>query len=188
MRRYTFQSRCEMKMLVCGETLLTDLCDKITCPSSLWTQQPLAPDEEIDFDISFGVGPSIQRSLYKSITSNLLQNIFRDRFLFIHDTFYVDVAGEDSTKEIRKFLARKRDEIGSYESRDMQGVRISELTLRLGQPYLFQHQGNCEHLLIFSDLRLLNASDEQLPERYPIQVYDTRTEILCRVCRRVMAV
>ena len=70
----------------------------------------------------------------------------------------------------------------------MSEVRVKELTLRLGQPYLFQHQGNCEHLLIFSDLRLLNASDEQLPERYPIKVYDTRTEILCFVCRRVNAV
>jgi snRNA-activating protein complex subunit 3 len=123
-------------------------------------------------------------------TANRFQNAYPGRFLFIHDTFYVDAASdeEDLTREIREFMARKRDEIRPHGFRLMQGVRFSELTLRLGQPYLFQHQGICEHQLIFSDLRLLNASDEQLPERYPIKVYDTRSELLCRVCRRVMAV
>jgi len=101
----------------------------------------------------------------------------------------VDVADgrEDPTKEIREFMAEEPYGIRAHVSRSMEGVRISELTLRLGQPYLFQHQGNCEHLLLFSDLRLLNASDEQLPECYPIKVYDTRTEVLCRACRRVRA-
>jgi len=166
-----YRNRCEVKMLVCGETLLTDLCDKISCPSSLWSHCPITPGEaRPDADNNFG-------------------NTYPSRFLFIHDTFYVDLVNErvDPTEKIREFMDRKSEVIGHYTTTSMEGVRVSDLTLRLGQPYVFQHQGICEHLVIFSDMRLLNASDEQLVEKYPIKVYDSRLDVLCRVCKKVMA-
>ena len=43
--------------------------------------------------------------------------------------------------------------VGPFTSCSMQGVCMRDLSVRLGQPYLFLHQGNCEHLLVFSDLR-----------------------------------
>lgn len=43
--------------------------------------------------------------------------------------------------------------VGPFEAVSMQGVTFQSLTIRLGQPYLYIHQGNCEHLIVFSDLR-----------------------------------
>lgn len=37
---------------------------------------------------------------------------------------------------------------------------------RLGQPYLFLHSGNCEHLIQFTDLRLMTKDDEQVSELF----------------------
>lgn len=39
-----------------------------------------------------------------------------------------------------------------FESVDMDEVQFDQLHLRLGYPYLYSH-GNCEHLVMFRDLR-----------------------------------
>ena len=36
----------------------------------------------------------------------------------------------------------------------MEETRFEDLTIQLGYPYLYFHQGNCEHLLVFKDVRL----------------------------------
>lgn len=120
------------------------------------------------------------------------KSIYSQRFLFIHDTLYVDGCPIDSpadpTRAIRAFLKRKREKgISAHHAVPMGEVRVRDLTLRLGQPYLFQHVGSCEHLVVFSDLRLLNAGDVQEAEKYPLKVMDARAEAICLVCRRLMA-
>ncbi|KAI1722907.1 snRNA-activating protein complex subunit 3 [Ditylenchus destructor] len=164
----TFRKRCEVKLLVCGKTPLVKLRDKIFCASDFWCN--VEDTEVLDKDAYFS----------KRFPSN---------FIFIHDTFYVDTGPHtvDISEPIREFMARKTD-FGPHEVKDIADVRIIDLKLRLGQPYLYQHQGKCEHLLVFSDLRLLNASDEQKVDEYPIRVYDTVKQIMCCVCKETVAV
>jgi snRNA-activating protein complex subunit 3 len=38
-------------------------------------------------------------------------------------------------------------------SRKMEETTFQELTVRIGVPYIYVHQGNCEHMLIVSDVR-----------------------------------
>jgi len=130
--------------------------------------------------------------LSSRIIPSHLQSIYPERFLFIHDTFYLDGCPLDSstdpTTAIRAFLKRKRQQgIGAYHTVPMGDTRVRDLTLRLGHPYLFQHVGNCEHLIIFTDLRLMNAGDAQEVEKYPLKVMDDRASTTCIVCRRVLA-
>ena len=35
----------------------------------------------------------------------------------------------------------------------MEETKFEDLKIKLGYPYVYTHQGNCEHLLIFRDLR-----------------------------------
>ena len=35
----------------------------------------------------------------------------------------------------------------------MEDTKFEELKIRLGYPYYYCHQGNCEHLMIFDDMR-----------------------------------
>ena len=43
--------------------------------------------------------------------------------------------------------------LGLFTSKRMEDVVFEDLKVKLGYPYLYCHQGNCEHLLIFTDLR-----------------------------------
>lgn len=79
-------------------------------------------------------------------------------------------------------MDRKPKEFGPYQVKDIRNIRIIDLNLRLGQPYVFQHQGSCEHLMIFTDLRLMNVADEQRLTEYPIRVYNNVPQILCCAC------
>lgn len=112
--------------------------------------------------------------------------LYPSSFIFIHDTFYIDYSlpdSQDISKPIREFMARKKC-FDPVTSKDIEGVRIIDLKLRLGQPYVFQHSGTCEHLLIFHDLRLLERTDVQDLDRYPMVVFEKKGDVRCAACKR----
>uniref|UniRef100_A0A915DQJ2 snRNA-activating protein complex subunit 3 n=1 Tax=Ditylenchus dipsaci TaxID=166011 RepID=A0A915DQJ2_9BILA len=166
----SIRNRCEVKLVVRGDTPLSKLKNKIFCASDLWCNRK---DDETMHD----------RETYFS-------SLYPSNFIFVHDTFYVDKGPNtvDITEPIRQFMDRKPGEFGSYKVEDIASARVIDLSLRLGQPYVYQHQGKCEHLLIFSDLRLLNAGDEQRDSEYPIRVYDNVHQVLCCTCNNTVAV
>jgi len=172
--KHGFLKRCELRLVVRGQTQLTDIMDRIVCSADLWTNfEEFEPMTREDFN-------------NKGIR---FRERFPSRFTFIHDTFYVDQRlsnSRDITENIRAFMDRKK-EIGDYQIRDIEGITVADLTLRLGQPYLFQHQGNCEHQMIFTDLHLLTAAEEQSIEKYPLKVYEHLKPINCCTCKETMA-
>ena len=106
-----------------------------------------------------------------------MQRIFPGAFFYIEGCFYDDDRQPHASKLSRSAItllvlifdksskvnfscscivdwANQDDvSVGPFTSQSMQEVTFSQLTLRLGQPYLFTHQGNCEHLIVFTDLR-----------------------------------
>jgi len=36
---------------------------------------------------------------------------------------------------------------------NMQDCTFNDLRIRLGYPYVFVHQGDCEHMIVFKDIR-----------------------------------
>uniref|UniRef100_A0A158PAK1 snRNA-activating protein complex subunit 3 n=1 Tax=Angiostrongylus cantonensis TaxID=6313 RepID=A0A158PAK1_ANGCA len=112
--------------------------------------------------------------------------VYPSSFIFIHDTFYIDYSlpnSQDISEPIREFMARKKC-FDPVTSRDIEGVKIIDLKLRLGQPYVFQHSGTCEHLLVFHDLRLLEKTDVQALERYPLVLFEKRGDVRCAACKQ----
>ena len=84
---------------------------------------------------------------------------------------------------IRKWASEKGRGIGEMDSKDIDGVNISDLTLRLGYPYLFMHRGDCEHLVVFSDLRMFNPNVDAQMKDFPIQCCTKkRCPIRCSMC------
>lgn len=61
---------------------------------------------------------------------------------------------------------------------------FDKLNIRLGHPYLFVHQGDCEHLMVFSDLRMFNsATDNASVKDYPkFLTGNRRTQTRCGLC------
>ena len=79
--------------------------------------------------------------------------------------------------------AERSSRLQGLQSRLMDGARFIDLAIRLRYPYLFVHQGNCEHIMMFTELRLVNPSDDQYIEQYPKQVFRTRQmRHKCRMC------
>lgn len=40
-----------------------------------------------------------------------------------------------------------------FNKAEIDKVTFSDLSVRFGYPYVYQHLGNCEHLIVFSDAR-----------------------------------
>uniref|UniRef100_A0A8R1I5B6 Small nuclear RNA-activating complex polypeptide 3 n=1 Tax=Caenorhabditis japonica TaxID=281687 RepID=A0A8R1I5B6_CAEJA len=156
------------KFLVRGDTLLFDLRQKLCCQSD--TIVPLENGEELNpMNLDFCTAEK-----------------FPSAFIFIHDTFYVDSSSphaKDISFPIRNFMQQK-EIFDPVEATKMDDIRIVDLKLRLGQPYLFQHSGNCEHLLVFHDLRLLHESDPHGLEKYPFTLYEKTNDRKCEVCKK----
>uniref|UniRef100_A0A158R5Y0 snRNA-activating protein complex subunit 3 n=1 Tax=Syphacia muris TaxID=451379 RepID=A0A158R5Y0_9BILA len=124
-------------------------------------------------------------------------------FLFIHDTFYVSdyysgmeevvqqisdtplIQLTDISEPIRKWMLRKKDQFGPTQVKSILNVSVKELTCRLGYPYVYIHQGCCEHVFFFSDLRLMDKHD--YPESYPHRVSDESLKNYCVVCHKNLA-
>jgi len=65
----------------------------------------------------------------------------------------------------------------------MEGVTFDSLKPRLGFGYVYIHQGNCEHIICFSDVRLIQSSNCLISSKYPRIVSLKRyTGYLCYIC------
>ncbi|WKX95664.1 hypothetical protein Q1695_012264 [Nippostrongylus brasiliensis] len=158
----------ERKLLLRGDSTLMSLRQKILCIC----------DSVVELEDGKELEPVDQ--------SRTHMVLYPSSFIFIHDTFYVDYSLPNSTdisEPIREFMAKKKC-FDPVISRNIEGVRIIDLKLRLGQPYVFQHSGTCEHLLIFHDLRLLDKSDAQELDRYPMVLYEKKGDVRCAACKR----
>ncbi len=66
---------------------------------------------------------------------------------------------------IRDWAKDPKRKIGPFEKGVMEHTKIEDLDVRLGYPYVFCHQGDHEHLISFSDARLVSPEDPQKPSR-----------------------
>ncbi|VDK23830.1 unnamed protein product [Anisakis simplex] len=88
-------------------------------------------------------------------------------------------------RPIRKWMEKKKDNFGPVEMKDLAGIQIQDLVCRLGYPYVYVHQGSCEHVFYFTDLRLMDAQD--YPISFPQMLSDTSFEHNCKICHRHIA-
>lgn len=73
--------------------------------------------------------------------------------------------------------------LAPFTSQPMQDTCFNDLSIRLGSYYLYQHQGDCKHTIIFTELRMLHSTDMNLKLAYPMPVFKSRTKQLrCFVC------
>ncbi|CAH3195011.1 unnamed protein product, partial [Porites evermanni] len=159
------------EFLVLGSQCLTELRDKIFCTAD----GMILGDHSENPD---------------ALSQPTAKENFKSGFFFIEGVFYNDrrdPLSRDYSKVIRDWAKdpqrRKCPGLGLFTSKRMEDMVFEDLKIRLGYPYLYCHQGNCEHLIIFTDLRLLDVDDERNRNEYPLQVFKHRGKRLrCRVC------
>lgn len=94
---------------------------------------------------------------------------------FAHGSFF---------RVIRDWAANVGRGIGPLDHKLMECTRLADLQVNLGQPYLFLHQGDCEHLLVFTDIRMYNPmTDSTFIKDYPKFIAtNKRLQIKCGLC------
>nr|CAI5820194.1 unnamed protein product [Callosobruchus analis] len=102
--------------------------------------------------------------------------------IFIENVFYNDFRSPhsiDLSKEVIEWAKRKN--LGQFVSQPMWNVYLKDLKLKLGYPYVYIHQGNCEHIISFSDAKLL--SEPSCSRNYPrISSYSKKYNYQCFLC------
>ncbi|XP_064357382.1 snRNA-activating protein complex subunit 3 isoform X3 [Dromaius novaehollandiae] len=124
-------------VLVLGSQKLTELRDSISCVSDLqiggeFSNQPDQAPEHISKD------------LYKSA-------FFYFEGIFYNDKRYPEC--RDLSRTIIEWSESHDRGYGNLQSAKMEDYTFNDLSLRIGFPYLFCHQGNCEHIIIITDIR-----------------------------------
>ncbi|KAJ7406273.1 snRNA-activating protein complex subunit 3 [Willisornis vidua] len=123
-------------VLVLGSQKLTELRDSISCISDLqivgeFSSQPDQAPEHISKD------------LYKSA-------FFYFEGIFYNDKRYPEC--RDLSRTIIEWSESHDRGYGNLQSVKMEDYVFNDLLLKIGFPYLFCHQGNCEHIIIVTDI------------------------------------
>ncbi|XP_059047986.1 snRNA-activating protein complex subunit 3 [Achroia grisella] len=152
---------CDVVLL--GRQTLADLRDRIVCPN------------DIDMRIDVSEHPD-------HVPTSTAKELFPSGFLFINNVIYVDTREgcRDISAPLRQWASARG--IGLLPHRDLT-ARLDELTIRLGYPEVYIHQGNCEHLFTFSEVRLLNATDPLDISHYPRHTAVSQNQtVYCTTC------
>jgi hypothetical protein len=60
--------------------------------------------------------------------------------------------------------------LGEFTSKRMDETRFLDLAIQIGRPYTYVHEGDCEHEIIFTQVRMTNENDPP-SGAYPYLVY-----------------
>lgn len=165
--------RLSQEFFVQGRQRLTELRDKIYCHCQF------GPFNDISDDFN-----SIQETPNQNQFEQTLSKEDGFGFYFITDTFYNDyrISNTDYTVETREWMSRQ-DSIGPVQVKSMHDTKFEDLNLRVGFPQVYRHHINCEHIVSFTDIRLLASDDSLKSTDYPILrcVSSTKTT-LCMIC------
>ncbi|TMS23346.1 snRNA-activating protein complex subunit 3 [Larimichthys crocea] len=158
-------SRPHMSLLMTGSHSLAELRDAICCVSDLQVCGEFSntPDLAPDF---------------------ISKDLFKSSFFFFEGVFYNDMRFPEC-QDISKTTIEwaKARNYPAYTQAKMEDTRFVDLTIKVGFPYLYCHQGDCEHLVIITDIRLTHKSDCLDKKLYPLLIRKDRLLTQkCTVC------
>ncbi|GAM21055.1 hypothetical protein SAMD00019534_042300 [Acytostelium subglobosum LB1] len=109
----------------------------------------------------------------------------KSSYFFINGVFYDDMRDPSNlrySQTIIEWLDKKGKNNG-YVSKNMEDYTFFDLSISLGERYLYCNQGNCEHFLIFHKIRLVKPTDCIRISTYPIIVDQLKSRRRrCRIC------
>ncbi|XP_063770145.1 snRNA-activating protein complex subunit 3 [Pseudophryne corroboree] len=171
-----FQKHKEYKphetILVLGSQKLTELRDVIKCVSDL------------QIGGEFSNNPDMA-------PENICKDLFKSAFFYFEGVFYNDMRYPECREISRTIVewAESRDRgHGKFQMAKMEDFTLNDLHIKIGFPYLYCHQGDCEHIVTITDIRLIHHEDCLDRTLYPLHIrkhwFWTRK---CSVCKLYIA-
>lgn len=112
---------------------------------------------------------SSNNELYKGKTE-------RCQYIIIGDHIYY----HGDVEELDNFLERAHSfEKVNYKLIYMNDIKLGDLRVIFGHPYLYRHLGGCDHMICFREARIFMKNDEyqhDVVERavYPYEVFESK--------------
>jgi snRNA-activating protein complex subunit 3 len=109
---------------------------------------------------------------------------------FIENCFYNDTrAGRAAVRYSDPIIdwvkqERRYTHIGlaHFDTAVMEQTVFYDLSIRLGSHYQFMHQGDCTHVIIFTDMRIAHPADINNVHAYPLRPFQAKSNTKrCRV-------
>ncbi|KAL8203130.1 UNVERIFIED_CONTAM: small nuclear RNA activating complex, polypeptide 3 [Gekko kuhli] len=141
-------------MLVLGSQHLTEVRDSISCVSDLQIGGEFSrhPDQAPEY---------ISKDLYKSA------------FFYFEGIFYNDMRYPECRNLSRVIIewaeSRERGYTNLQDAK-MEDYTFNDLNIKVGFPYLYCHQGDCEHIVLITDIRLIHQDDCLDRSLYPLLI------------------
>jgi len=164
--------RYSQEIWLLGHHTLADLRDQIRCTADLYIVGEQQADTERE-------------------RAHRAQDVYKSGFIYIEGCFYNDMREEENIdySQVIRDWADRSSSVGPFTTAKMEETRLQDLTLRVGHPYVYTHQGEHEHLLSFIDIRQLGPEDPQRPSHYPlIRSLGSQQSRYCMICETYIAV
>ncbi|XP_077237488.1 snRNA activating complex family protein isoform X2 [Tasmannia lanceolata] len=171
------------EFLVLGRQLLTDLRDNIYCLTDHLMQKAEQHDPSGYFlieDVFYNDLRDPSAIDYSEPIFDWLRN-HKDEAL---DRWECVISGE--LQKMRKSLlgGESISHLPDFKAIDMHKTRFCDLRFRLGSGYLYCHQGDCKHIIVIRDMRLIHPDDVQNGAAYPIRTFQRRPHCWkCSICK-----
>lgn len=149
-----------------GRNVLSDVIDIIDCESN------------------FRVVKEVENTNVNLSDFKDAKKKYPSQTVFIDGVFYNDTRVPEAIDLSPKIIEwAKEKNIGNFTTDKMQEVTLSSLKPRFGYPYVYIHQGDCEHIVVFSDARLIQTEDCLTSSKYPkITSFSRTVNIMCFIC------
>ncbi|XP_054635411.1 snRNA-activating protein complex subunit 3 isoform X1 [Dunckerocampus dactyliophorus] len=157
--------RPHVTLLLLGSQSLTELRDAICCASDLQVSGELSNTPEMAPDF-------------------ISKDHFKSAFFFFEGVFYNDMRYPEC-RDISETTIKwaKANNFPPYRQAKMEDTKFVDLKVKVGFPYLYCHQGDCEHVVIITDVRLTHKDDCLDRKLYPLLTHKHRVTVQkCAVC------
>ncbi|KAF6145959.1 hypothetical protein GIB67_033318 [Kingdonia uniflora] len=93
------------------------------------------------------------------------------------------LSGELQQKQKAALGNATKAHLPHFKSYRMHEIRFRDLPFRLGAGYLYCHQGDCKHIFVIRDMRLIHPEDVQNRAAYPLLTFQIKLRHRkCSVC------
>jgi ribosomal protein S27AE len=92
----------------------------------------------------------------------------------VHSLPVINSNGEDMSEKSTVGLGQQRhlnDGMGIFTQHRQEDTLLGQIPLRIGEQYLFQHQGNCQHVVMFTEMRIKSIEDYNDKRLYPLVIF-----------------
>ncbi|KAM7489632.1 hypothetical protein LguiB_027116 [Lonicera macranthoides] len=172
------------EFLVLGRQYLTELRDKIYC----LTDHVMKKAEQHDPSGCFLIEDIFCNDLREHSAIDYSKPIcdwLRDSKKDALEKWECIMSGELQQKQKALFGSQtEQHKLPHFKAVEMHKTRFCDLRFRLGAGYLYCHQGDCKHVIVIRDMRLVNAEDVQNRAAYPVLTFQTKVRFRkCSVCK-----